>query len=52
VGDQSGEAAADAHSEKVRREGRVLSTAVLRVIGISETGYREHLERRREALGA
>lgn len=33
----------DAHFEKVRREGRVLSTAVLWVIGISETGYREHL---------
>jgi transposase-like protein len=33
----------DAHYEKVRREGRVLSTAVLWVIGISETGYREHL---------
>lgn len=29
----------DAHFEKVRREGRVLSTAVLWVIGISETGY-------------
>jgi putative transposase len=33
----------DAHYEKVRREGRVLSTAVLWVIGISETGFREHL---------
>lgn len=33
----------DAHQEKVRREGRVLSTAVLSVIGISEEGYREHL---------
>jgi putative transposase len=33
----------DAHYEKVRREGRVLSAAVLWVIGISETGYREHL---------
>jgi len=33
----------DAHYEKVQREGRVLSTAVLWVIGISETGYREHL---------
>jgi putative transposase len=33
----------DAHQEKVRREGRVVSTAVLSVIGISEEGYREHL---------
>ncbi|MQA92669.1 MAG: IS256 family transposase [Gemmatimonas sp.] len=33
----------DAHQEKVRREGRVLPTAVLSVIGISEDGYREHL---------
>jgi putative transposase len=33
----------DAHYEKVRREGRVLSTAVLWVIGIDEEGYREHL---------
>lgn len=33
----------DAHQEKVRREGRVLSTAVLSVIGIGEEGYREHL---------
>lgn len=33
----------DAHQEKVRREGRVLSTAVLSVIGISDEGYREHL---------
>jgi putative transposase len=33
----------DAHQEKVRREGRVLPTAVLSVIGISEEGYREHL---------
>jgi putative transposase len=33
----------DAHYEKVRREGRVLSTAVLWVIGITEKGYREHL---------
>lgn len=33
----------DAHYEKVRREGRVLSTAVLWVIGISAEGYREHL---------
>lgn len=33
----------DAHVEKVRREGRVRSTAVLWVVGISEAGYREHL---------
>lgn len=33
----------DAHQEKVRREGRVLSTAVLWVIGIRDDGYREHL---------
>jgi putative transposase len=33
----------DAHYEKVRREGRVLSTAVLWVVGIREDGYREHL---------
>jgi putative transposase len=33
----------DAHQEKVRREGRVLPTAVLSVIGISEDGHREHL---------
>ena len=33
----------DAHYEKVRREGRVRSTAVLWVVGISEEGYREHL---------
>ena len=33
----------DAHYEKVRREGRVVSTAVLWVIGINEDGYREHL---------
>lgn len=33
----------DAHQERVRREGRVLSTAVLWVIGVSEDGYREHL---------
>src|SRR5207253_6462237 len=35
--------AVDAHYEKVRREGRVLSTAVLWVIGIDADGYREHL---------
>lgn len=33
----------DAHYEKVRREGRVRSTAVLWVIGVGEDGYREHL---------
>jgi len=33
----------DAHYEKVRREGRVVSTAVLWVVGIGEDGYREHL---------
>jgi putative transposase len=33
----------DAHYEKVRREGRVISTAVLGVIGIREDGYRERL---------
>jgi putative transposase len=33
----------DAHYEKVRREGRVRSTAVLWVIGVREDGYREHL---------
>jgi transposase-like protein len=33
----------DAHYEKVRREGRVLSTAVLWVVGIRADGYREHL---------
>ena len=33
----------DAHYERVRREGRVLDTAVLWVIGVSEDGYREHL---------
>jgi transposase-like protein len=33
----------DAHYEKVRREGSVRSTAVLWVIGVSESGYREHL---------
>ena len=33
----------DAHQERVRREGRVLSTAVLWVIGVSEDGYRGHL---------
>lgn len=33
----------DAHYERVRREGRVLPTAALWVIGVSEDGYREHL---------
>jgi putative transposase len=33
----------DAHYEKVRCEGRVRSTAVLWVVGITEEGYREHL---------
>lgn len=33
----------DAHYEKLRREGRVLSTAVLWVVGIDEDGFREHL---------
>lgn len=34
---------ADAHYEQLRREGRVLSTAVLWVVGIDEEGFREHL---------
>lgn len=33
----------DAHYEKVRREGRVRSTAVLWVMAVREDGYREHL---------
>lgn len=33
----------DAHYEDVRREGQVMSTAALWVIGIKENGYREHL---------
>lgn len=33
----------DAHYEDVRREGQVLSTAALWVIGITDNGYREHL---------
>jgi putative transposase len=33
----------DAHYEKVRREGKVRSTAVLWVVGVREDGYREHL---------
>lgn len=33
----------DAHHERIRREGQVLSTATLWVIGIRADGYREHL---------
>jgi transposase-like protein len=33
----------DAHEEQVRREGHVRGTAMLWVIGISESGYRQHL---------
>lgn len=33
----------DAHHEKVRREGKVRSTAVLWVAGVREEGQREHL---------
>jgi transposase-like protein len=33
----------DAHYERIRREGRVLSTADLWVIGVAANGYREHL---------
>lgn len=33
----------DAHYEKVRREGKVRSTAVLWVMGVREDGYREQL---------
>lgn len=33
----------DAHHEKVRREGKVRSTAVLWVVGVREDGFREHL---------
>jgi transposase-like protein len=33
----------DAHHEKIRREGQVLSTAALWVMGITEDGHREHL---------
>ncbi len=33
----------DAHYEKVRRDGRVRSTAVLWVVGVREDGHREHL---------
>lgn len=33
----------DAHYERIRREGQVLSTAVLWVLGVRADGYREHL---------
>jgi transposase-like protein len=33
----------DAHSERIRREGQVLSTAVLWVVGVRADGEREHL---------
>lgn len=33
----------DAHHERIRREGQVLSTAALWVIGVRADGYREHL---------
>lgn len=33
----------DAHHERIRREGEVLSTAALWVIGVRTDGYREHL---------
>lgn len=33
----------DAHHERIRREGQVLSTAALWVIGVRGDGYREHL---------
>lgn len=33
----------DAHYEDVRREGQVLGTAALWVVGITDDGYREHL---------
>lgn len=33
----------DAHYERIRREGQVLSTAVLWVIGVRADGYREYL---------
>ena len=33
----------DAHHERVRREGQVRSTAALWVIGVTPSGYREHL---------
>lgn len=33
----------DAHYERIRREGQVLSTAVLWVVGVAADGHREHL---------
>lgn len=33
----------DAHYERIRREGQVLSTAVLWVVGVRADGYREYL---------
>jgi putative transposase len=33
----------DAHYERIRREGQVLSTAVLWVLGVRDDGYREYL---------
>ena len=33
----------DAHYERIRREGQVLSTAILWVLGVRADGYREHL---------
>jgi len=33
----------DAHYERIRREGQVLSTAVLWVLGVAANGYREYL---------
>jgi transposase-like protein len=33
----------DAHYEQIRREGQVLATAVLWVLGVRADGYREHL---------
>ena len=33
----------DAHYERIRREGQVLSTAVLWVVGVAANGYREYL---------
>ncbi len=33
----------DAHYERIRREGQVLSTAVPWVMGVGASGYREHM---------
>ena len=33
----------DAHYERIRREGQVLSTAILWVVGVRSDGYREYL---------